>query len=330
MPDADPGAALAAIGALGLAGEQAALIRGALASGFLARCRTPVTIAELTELTGLPLTRELCVALAAAGVLQDRDDTYQLSEVYAGIFTAGADSSALRALTGAAVRERLVDSYFRSVTADSYWRVTDADRAALAAATSVDPATDRGRGVLGAQIEAFPEVHDLLRGGARYLELGCGLSGAVLSLLQLYPKVTAVGVDLAADLVARARSQAQSLGVTDRIRFVVGDAADYVDEEPFDVAFWSQFYYPEHTRAATLANAYARLRPGGLLAAPALIADETQRSDPATTLRTLMVRAWDVPARTAAQLGAELTAAGFADVTTGNGPGGTTVVGRRP
>ncbi|WP_305789712.1 class I SAM-dependent methyltransferase [Symbioplanes lichenis] len=331
MSDADPTPALTAIGGLGLAAEQAALIRGALASGFLARCRTSVTAAELTAQTGLPHVPALCTALVAAGVLTAAgDDAYRVSDDYAGLFTAGADSFALRALQGVAVRERLVESHFSAAGSGSYWEVTDADRAALAASVTVDPATDFGRGAMAATIEAIPEVRDLVHGDARYLELGCGLSGALLSLLQLYPKLTAVAVDLAADLVARARAQSEALGVSDRVRFEVGDAAEFTDDEPFDLAFWSQFFYPARWRERTLANAYARLRPGGWLAAPALIVDGDQLAAPDAALNALMVSAWDVPVRTAAGLVAELEAAGFVDATARTGPVNTTVVARRP
>src|SRR5262249_28649790 len=150
-------------------------------------------------------------------------------------------------------------------------------------------------------------------GGARYLELGCGLAGALLTNLQLYPQVTAVGVELAEDLLKVARERAAALGVDDRVEFVAGDAGAYTDSVPFDVVFWSQFFFTHPSRQAALANAFARLRPGGLLLAPVLFtgAGDAAAADPEIALDVLLVRSWGVPALSAEALAAEIGAAGF-------------------
>ncbi|WP_212992418.1 class I SAM-dependent methyltransferase [Actinoplanes auranticolor] len=66
--------------------------------------------------------------------------------------------------------------------------------------------------------------------------------------MQLYPRLTAVAVDVQAELIRRARAEAEALGSADRVRFVVDDATVFSDPEPFDMVFWSQFYFPASSR----------------------------------------------------------------------------------
>jgi SAM-dependent methyltransferase len=113
-----------------------------------------------------------------------------------------------------------------------------------------------------------PELHALLVDGERFLELGCGLAGRLLSLLQAYPSMTAVGVELAPDLLEEAQRRAQELGVADRVEFRATDAQEFTAEGLFDLVFWSQFFFPEASRAATLQVAWCSMRPRGYIGAP--------------------------------------------------------------
>ena len=110
-----------------------------------------------------------------------------------------------------------------------------------------------------------------------------------------------------------------------RVRYVAGDATAFTDPEPFDMAFWSQFFFPAASRVKTLATAFRLLRPGGLLVVPALPEPVARRIDPRAALRTLLLEAWDVPAVTAGELRIELAAAGFEPTVFG-----TSVIARRP
>jgi SAM-dependent methyltransferase len=327
MSHGDPGQALAAAGALGLSAQQAALLRGALSSGFLARCRTPVTAAELE---GFPHAADQLKALTAAGILTGAAGSYTLSGSYAGLFDGGADRFVLRALDGVAVRQRLLADQFTPGGGHTFWQLSDADRATIAASVTFDPSTDFALLACRAIVEPIPGLREVLEGESRYLELGCGLGGALLAFLRLYPRLTVVAVDLAADLVAASRAQAESLGVADRVSYVIGDVADFRDGRPFDTAFWSQFFYPEHSRAAALATAHASLRPGGRLVAPVLVADEGHRADPGSTLDTLLIRSWGVPVLTSDEVCAEIEAAGFTTPKIYAGTITTTVVATRP
>jgi predicted O-methyltransferase YrrM len=323
-----------AVGALGLAVQQAALLRGALTSGFLARCAGEISVAELARATGLNpgRVRDLCVALRAAGVLAtDNPDRYRISTTYAPLLEGGTDVQVANQLAGDAVRERLIGQMFTPDGPDRYQDLPDDERAALAASVTLAPSTETGRTVMRAVVGRIPEWEAMLaEGGIRYLEMGCGLSGAMLSVLQVYPRMTAVGVDLAGDLIERARAQAVELGVADRVRYVTEDATVFNDPEPFDVVFWSQFFFPASSRVKALANAYERLRPGGLLIVPALIGPGATASDPEPSLNVLLTQAWDIPALTADELCTELTTAGFPSPVVRTGPFATSVMAIRP
>ncbi|MFG1610250.1 SAM-dependent methyltransferase [Actinoplanes sp. NPDC049265] len=322
-----------AVEALGLAAQQAALLRGALTSGFLARCAGEISVEELARATRLSpgRVRDLCVALRAAGVLEsDNPDRYRISVTYAPLLRDGADVQIANQLAGTAVRERLIEQAFGPDGPERYQDLPDADRLALAAGVTVAPATELARTLARALPDRHPDLAARLEQGVRCLELGCGLAGATLAEMRVYPRMTAVGVDLAGDLIDRARAEAVRLGVSDRIRFVVEDAATYSDPEPFDVVVWSQFFFPAATRVKTLANAYDRLRPGGLLIAPNLFPAEPDPSDPATSLDVVLYQSWDVPVLTPDEMCTELTTAGFESPEVRPGPFAASVIARRP
>ncbi|GLZ01798.1 class I SAM-dependent methyltransferase [Actinoplanes sp. NBRC 103695] len=323
--------ALAAVEGLRLDAEQAAVLRGGLQSGFLARCMHPVTVEDLAESTALDRSRveHLCRALRAIDVLHEEFGHYRLAPFYAALVTGGADGYALDVLNGSAVRQQLFTDLFASAGSAAFWSLGHAEQRALAASVSVDPFTSHGRTVMTSLIEGNPAWHEAFSTGARYLEFGCGLSGAMLAAAAMYPALSGVGIDISADLINVARARAVALGLSDRIDFIVADAAVYTYPHPFDVVLWSQFFFSSASRPAVLANARAQLRPGGLLIAPVLIPAE-QPETIRSALDTLLVRSWEVPPMTSAELEFEVAAAGFVDITVHRNRFGTMLLARRP
>ena len=74
-----------------------------------------------------------------------------------------------------------------------------------------------------------------LRPGSSLLDL-CSGKGELLCTWARDHGITGTGVDISTAFTAAARDRAAELGVADRVRFVHGDAAAYVSEEPVDVA----------------------------------------------------------------------------------------------
>jgi SAM-dependent methyltransferase len=322
-----------AIDALTLAARQAALLRGALSSGFLMHCAEDIAVEALATAAGLDAVRvrDLCVALHTAGVLEtDHADRYRVSATYAPLLRDGMDIQFASDLAGVAVEERLLAEAFSPDGPTRYADLDAADRIAFAASVTVAPSTEQARSGIRTLIESVPPWWTALTAdGARYLELGCGVAGGMLTYVQVYPSLRAVGVDLAADLLARARTDAVRLGVADRVRLVHEDAGSFNDPEPFDSVYWSQYFFPVGTRERTMANAYQRLRPGGVIIAPVMFPPGSDPADPGNALDVVLARGWDVPLVSAEKLSAELETAGFVD------PGVyrtrfTVVVARRP
>ncbi|MEJ5170110.1 MAG: methyltransferase domain-containing protein [Fimbriimonadales bacterium] len=74
-----------------------------------------------------------------------------------------------------------------------------------------------------------------LRPGIRMLDLGSG-SGELLCLWAKDFGISGKGVDLSPLFTEQARRRAEELGVADRVEFLHGDAAGFVEEQVVDVA----------------------------------------------------------------------------------------------
>ena len=168
-----------------------------------------------------------------------------------------------------------------------------------------------------------------LQGGGDYLELGCGVAGRMLTLLQAFPRLRGVGVELSSDLAAEARRRAGELEVADRFEVVEQDAGDFDRSASFDFGFWSQFFFPAPARAGALAALFRAMRPGGVVWAP-LVADfDAIAAEPSSAeardyaMRRILLQSWEIPERDFPALTAEFQTAGFVDVTrTGGGSQG--------
>jgi ubiquinone/menaquinone biosynthesis C-methylase UbiE len=99
----------------------------------------------------------------------------------------------------------------------------------------------------------------------RLLEIGSGPGRLAATLARVAPGVRVTGVDIAPDMVERARSLAARSGVTDRVTFLVGDvtALPFADAS-FDMAVSSLSAHHWPNPAAGLAEIHRVLRPGGI------------------------------------------------------------------
>jgi SAM-dependent methyltransferase len=314
--DASPGAVLTAVGELATAAEQAALVGLALSSGLLQHCAEPVTAGDLARTLRAPVERvsAVCDALVSMGALGRDGARVRLTPAWAPLTRDGVHVTLERALTGAAARQQVIAAALAPSV--DYWQADVQQRRDLADGVTLASTTEFGRAVVSGVLAGQPEIDAQLRDGARWLELGCGVAGMLLGVLHAYPRATAVGVDLAGDLLDLADARARELGVADRVTFVRGDATTYSDDEQFDIVFWSQFFFPTDTRKAALANAAQRLRPGGTLLCPLVPGDLEPYESGSTlaqqsALHALVFSSWGVPILSGDELTDELRAAGF-------------------
>jgi SAM-dependent methyltransferase len=322
MGDGDWRPTLRAVNELSTQLELMGLLTGAIESGFLMRCREKTTAAELARATGLDrdLVDKVCQALRSFGVLVgDDDEQVVVSDLYAPLLDRGFDRRALDRFTAAGVRATMFRELFNGKPS-SYWSIDSTSRLALAANATGDPETEFGREGMVASVRADAEWHDLFTQGARFLDLGCGVAGAIVSFLHYYPRLTAVGIDIADDVLKVARARARALGVADRATFHNADATSYRDPRPFDVVFWPQPFYPEPSRAGALATIFANLRPGGLLVTANVpprppSSDADHPAGDGRALEPLLRTLWGIRERSFEEVGAELADAGFVHIT---------------
>jgi SAM-dependent methyltransferase len=313
-----------------------ALLRGAHRAGLL-RAVAERTCDATTLAAGLGLGESRVAAalqvLAAHGLaVEGRDATWRLAPGWSEL----VDGTTPMSLAGYLGLGRVWAEQF-AVALDrglDYWQLEPADRLEVATGISPDPRAAATVAMARGLVESLPGVTGALESGGRVLELGCGLASRLCALLQAFPAARAVGVELDGSLVDAARARAADLGVTDRLELVAGDAAAYDGAGGFVLANWSQFFFPEASRAGALAAALRSLRPGGWISMPVIWTGAPppagSAEDRELAEMRLVLDLWDVPMRTVAEVTAEVEAAGFVDVHDRPAPGFHVVRARRP
>lgn len=100
--------------------------------------------------------------------------------------------------------------------------------------------------------------------GTHVLDLASG-SGEMLCTWARDHGVTGTGVDISTVFTEQARARATGLGVTDRVEFVHGDAAEHVADKPVDVAACLGATWIGDGVAGTIELLNRSLRCGGLM-----------------------------------------------------------------
>jgi len=90
----------------------------------------------------------------------------------------------------------------------------------------------------------------------RILDIGTGTGAAALELANRYPAAEVVGIDVSPEMIVQA--QAKAAGLRGRVRFLVGDIADFEQEEGYDLIAMLNMP-PFFESVVTL------LRPGGFV-----------------------------------------------------------------
>ena len=297
-----------------------ALLRGALTSGVFDAARTPRTPAEMAEITGLDegQVADIAAALVAHGVFERAGDRFRLTPDFARLAGPNAFFGLPQLVEVRLVEARTLEAI--GSPGGPYTALPTEDLLAIArGVTFADPAAPIMQARRALLVENLPEVCERGAAGGRHAEFGCGIGSRVLLWLLMWPRVTAVGYEINAQVVAEARRRAAALGVADRVEFRHADVRDIRDEAVFDDGFWSQSFFPAESRAAALAAIRRALKPGGYLVVPGFEGGEPPASEAGwrepqgqAYLRSRLVyRRWGIPTPTAVELRAELEGAGF-------------------
>ena len=101
----------------------------------------------------------------------------------------------------------------------------------------------------------------------RVLDLGAGTGTGTIALARCFAEADVIAVDQSPEMLARIRSRAADLGLAGRITTVRADLdAAWPAIEPVDVAWASNVLHELAGPGRFLADAFAAIRPGGLLA----------------------------------------------------------------
>jgi SAM-dependent methyltransferase len=103
--------------------------------------------------------------------------------------------------------------------------------------------------------------------GGRILDLGAGTGTGTIALAQCFAGADMIAVDKSAQLLARIRAKALDQGFADRVHTVQADLGDaWPAIEPVDVAWAANSLHELTDPGRVLADVFAAIRPGGLLA----------------------------------------------------------------
>ncbi|GAB2847757.1 hypothetical protein GCM10027024_24080 [Microbacterium insulae] len=272
----------------------------------------------------------VCAALIVNGVADSDAGEIRLTPPWRAL-TA---EDAFQPLRNIFAQSRAIDMMLSTPDA-TYSTIAASERSAFAHSVSPNPYSRE----LVARIREDPLADPWfapMHAGGRYLELGCGIAGRMLTMLQAMPRLHAVGVELDPVLADEARDRAADLGLADRVDIVTGDATTYRGDEAFDFGFWSQWFFPTATRADALASMFANLRTGGIVRSPVFGEHERMAHEPfgeharQYSLDRVLLASWGVPERTPDQLATELAAAGFIDISAVRTDATTSIYARRP
>jgi SAM-dependent methyltransferase len=159
----------------------------------------------------------------------------------------------------------------------------------------------------------------------RIVDLGSGTGDATVALAQAFPHAEVLAVDNATDLLARITTKARDLGVADRITTLHADLDDpWPIMEAVDVVWASMSLHHFADPGRVLADVFAGLRPGGLVAVaemdglPRFLPDDLGIGRPGLEARCHTALA-EAHARQMPSLGSDwgprLSNAGFATIT---------------
>ncbi len=107
------------------------------------------------------------------------------------------------------------------------------------------------------------KLGDTLRQGAKVLDIGCGIGGAMFYLAEKYG-CDVTGIDLAEEMVAIAHERAAEAGMSETVRFILGDVLKY-PLGTYDIG-WSRdalMHVPD--KPGLFKRIYDLLNPGGRL-----------------------------------------------------------------
>lgn len=175
-------------------------------------------------------------------------------------------------------------SYLRRVLrhaegGDAGWNGDDLEIVVAQGRGSVAAAIAVGEGLLPQMAAAHEEF---LAGRACFLDVGVGIGAVAGRICEMFPGVTAVGLDVLEPVLDLARAELAEAGLSDRVELRLQSVADLLDVEAYDLVWLPQAFIPRPALQAGLDAVFRALRPDRWLISPVAAAppgaDEFQRA----------------------------------------------------
>ena len=303
------------------------LLRAAHKAGWLTRLREETTVAELAASAPVEQVANVLDVFTSAGVTEGKDGVFRLTPAFDALVESSTGTGLGETLDALDLMRTRIG--LATGPADGL----DAQQALVQAKDwGIGPAP-AAQELYRALYAAIPEYRDRLEAGGPLLDVGCGIGAAVLTTAVLYGNLRAVGVEVVPEIATETRRRAEAAGVADRVEIRTADARTLTDESAFEVSFWAQPFFDPDTRADTLAAIFRALRPGGLLLVQELFppVSDADESNVRVRLDRLALRQQHASyGRSAEDLAAEASAAGFENPEIGVTPLGRLVIARKP
>lgn len=292
-------------------------VEAALHSGVLDLLQHPCTMQDIARHLQCDeaWAGQLCQALYALHVIDRQEDTSGLSADFACLLAPDTPLSLADTLGIYAALRRTTERLFDPP--QPYAQLPASEQLRIAKGKWGAPVSPLARYAWQHVGLQMPELLAIWSTQSKHLEVGCGVGRDLLCLAAVYLHLQVTGVDTNAEALAHVAHEAHALGLAERVTLQHADIRTLTYAEEFHTVFWSQIFFPQATRQATLQVVHRALRPGGYLLVPlqpALPPDvERWREStvPLPLFLQLLYRSWDLNPLTAVAIRQEAAAAGF-------------------
>jgi SAM-dependent methyltransferase len=271
----------------------------------------PMGTADLATRTGLDrmLLERMLDVLVALGLVRREGDAYALADGLAPVLRApSAREASLATLRSQSLQSSALVQRARDHSLTPGWHFAD---------PAILHAQGDG-GVLLVQVIAeqlvpmLPGLRERLDAPtATFLDVGVGVGRIDIELCRRFPHLRAVGIDIQETPLHQAKRAVAVAGLADRIELRLQAVDELGDRDAFDLAWLPQSFVSGEGFARGLRAVYRALRPGGWLLLASLARDG---SDLGAAVSRLIDTLWGGDARTAEQVAARTSEAGFTSV----------------
>ena len=112
-------------------------------------------------------------------------------------------------------------------------------------------------------LPAVPDIHEVLTAGGRVADVGCGFGWSSVGIAEAYENATVHGYDIDLPSIESARQIAEERGLSNRVEFLAGDAAETDAAGTYDLVVAFECIHDLPDPVSVLDSMRRLARPGG-------------------------------------------------------------------